>query len=100
MKTRQNNLGFSAAECLMIIIILAVIGFIGYNIAMNTIYKDQLTTKLNNPVVIDPTKALVQTAPEIEDLNALRQVDSMFDHWSLSDNTTDISELDSKLSEF
>ncbi len=101
MKTIRNNFGFSAVEALMIVAILGVIGLIGYNIAMNTIYKDELVTNIGTIVKQQSKTATdVPQAQNINSVSDLQKAEEALDSIKLDETDADITQLDSHLSNF
>jgi CBS-domain-containing membrane protein len=94
MKT-QKSVGFSAIEIILAIAIITVIGFVGYNVAKNTMFKEVAKPVNNNktvtdipaPQVINSTSDLVEAKASLDDIN-------------LDDDESDITTINSHLSEF
>lgn len=89
--------GFSAVEVLLVIVIVAVIGFIGYTVAQNTIFKkDAAIDNIN----MSEKATDVPAAPEINTDSDLLEVTETLDSIDLNSDSGDIEAIESQLSEF
>lgn len=101
MKKQINNSGFSIVEGLLIIAILGVIGLIGYTVAMNTIYKDDLNSTINTVIKQQSTSATdVPDVKSIDNAADLKAAEDTLDSINLDETDADILQIDGQLSNF
>lgn len=94
MKTTKQ--GFSAVEIVLVLAVVVVVGFIGYTVAQNTIFKDSTLDNVN----MSETATDVPTVPEINESSDLNEITETINGINLDDDSGDISELETQLSEF
>jgi len=96
MKLRQSQTGFSAVEGLLIVAVVAVLGFVGYKVYSGQ--QDKPASTGNNQTADQSAKADdVPEAPEIKETNDLDKANATLDQVNPDDDT---GELDSQLSSF
>lgn len=91
---RKKESGFTFVEVILVVIIMAIVGVLGYTLAQNTIFKA-------NPSIINNARTAndVPEAPALETNDDLDATETTLDSIDLDDET-DMNSLDSELSNF
>lgn len=102
MKSRANQTGFSAVELVIVFVVLAVLGFVGYTVYSRQ--QDKKTTTNNTSQQTNDEPAIandVPSAPEVNSASDLDKAASTLDQTDLNtSNDADVSKLDGELSAF
>ena len=96
MKSRNNQLGFSAVELLLVVVVVTVLSFVGYMV-YNRQQNKTASTNSSQPT----TTSDVQTAPPINSTADLDKAEATLNQTDpASSNTNDSQQLDSQLTTF
>lgn len=100
MKTRLNQQGFSVVEFVVILVIIAGLGFVGYTV-YNPSGSKNTTTTSTQPANSEATAIDVPSALTISSTSDLDKAGATLDQTDVSDsNSSDSSQLDSQLAAF
>ncbi|MBI2007937.1 prepilin-type N-terminal cleavage/methylation domain-containing protein, partial [Candidatus Saccharibacteria bacterium] len=94
MSVRQNKLGFTALELILVLVIVGLIGLVGYKIYNTQKENDRVTN--NTEAVLEQTPTTSSSVPAINSASDLEKAEKAlagFDSTSADDE--DLSQLDS-----
>ncbi len=97
MGTKQNQLGFSAVELIIVVVIVSLLGYAGF-----TVYSRQQDKKANDTNQVAEQSAVaddVPSAPEVNSTEDLTTAQNTLNQTNL-DDTSDSSRLDTEMSAF
>lgn len=96
MRLRHNQSGFSVAEILIVVVVLTLVGLIGYSFFA----KQSDTNKPANNSTGQPAKVEnVSVAPEVNSVSDLDKASTVLDEADTA-SSSDSAELDSQLQSF
>ena len=99
MKTRKGSLGFTAVEGILIVVILALIGFVGYKVYSTRSSTDKITSETTTGSQQSAGPSLVPgVINSVSDLDKAQQALDNSD--TSSQDNSDTAQLDSQLSNF
>ncbi|MES2971285.1 MAG: hypothetical protein V4702_03130 [Patescibacteria group bacterium] len=101
MKLRTNQSGFSAVELIIILAVVAGLGFVGYTVYDRQPDKKTTDNTSQQPKNESATATDVGSAPEIKSTSDLDKASATLDQTDPDgSNSTDASQLDSEVSTF
>lgn len=101
MSIRRNRLGFTALELVLALVIVGLIGLVGYKIYNTQKENDKITN--NTEAVLEQTPTATNTAvpAAINSTSDLEQAEkALADYDSSASDDRDLTQLDSQLSAF
>lgn len=97
MTTRKNQIGFSIIEIIIGLVVVSLIGFVGYTFYTRQQAANNKTTSTNSVA----TQVSVPTAPTISSTSDLDKAGTTLDQVNVDgSNSSDSSQFDSQLSSF
>lgn len=100
MRTLRNNLGFTAVELVLVLVVVGLIGLVSYKIYNTQKENDRITN--STEAVLEQTPTASSSVPAtINSASDLEQAEKVLaDYDSSSSDDQDLSQLESELSAF
>ncbi len=99
METQNNSLGFAATEGVLIVVILAIVGLVGWKVYSTKSSTDEINS--NTAAVVQQQGSGAATVPVINNTSDLDKAEQALNQYdSSSKDSSDSSQLDQQLSTF